>query len=756
MNRLDFDAINSTLDAETLVPQWLPDGKRVGREWVARNPTRHDSNPGSFSVNLVSGAWADFATNDRGGDLISLYAYLFTSRDNGRAARELAERYGVNADAQPRRVVKLQQPEIVMPVPATAGVPSFRHPRFGHPSHVWEYRDQQGRLLLYVCRFDPPDLRKQIVPRSWVREPDGSERWAWRGISGDAKRPLYGLDRLAENPDADVIVCEGEKSADAAQRIVGERAVAVAWLGGVETAGKLSLRALHGRRVILWPDADAHVFKDNHPRAGELLPPHEQPGNRAMLAIADALRGKATSVLMVRHEPGEHPDGWDLADAEAEGWDADRLFAHVAECAVEPAAAVGPPAGPDGARVAIPIGQPLASWAFPMVTDKGQPLNTHENLGWMLEQYGIVCRYNEMRHSVDIEIPGREYSADNRANCALAEIASLCALNRMPRESLVEYARVIADRNRHHPVLDWITSKPWDGRSRLPDLYATVSGPGDAWLRERLILRWLLSAVAALVADRFTAHGVLVFQGDQGLGKTSWVKSLAPVELGAVLDGATIDPDNKDTVLTAISHWLVELGELDATFRKADVERLKAFITRPVDKVRRPYDRVDSEFRRRTVFFASVNADRYLVDDTGNRRWWTVPVDRIDYQHGIDMQQLWAEVLELHRQGHQHWLTADELAALNESNREHEAVDPVEELIAQHFDWSASYTQRPMTATEVLVAIGFDRPTKLQANHCAQVLRKLTGKPPRKSGSRRVFDLPPKRGELPADDDIPF
>lgn len=68
-----------------LVARWLPDGRREGREWVARNPTRSDRRAGSFKVNLRTGAWADFASGDRGGDAISLAAYL-----HGLSQREAA------------------------------------------------------------------------------------------------------------------------------------------------------------------------------------------------------------------------------------------------------------------------------------------------------------------------------------------------------------------------------------------------------------------------------------------------------------------------------------------------------------------------------------------------------------------------------------------------------------------------------------------------------------------------------------------
>ena len=76
-------------NAEAVVSQWLPEGKRQGVEWVARNPKRDDRRPGSFKINLLTGAWADFATDVRGGDLISLAAYL-SALDQAEAARRVA------------------------------------------------------------------------------------------------------------------------------------------------------------------------------------------------------------------------------------------------------------------------------------------------------------------------------------------------------------------------------------------------------------------------------------------------------------------------------------------------------------------------------------------------------------------------------------------------------------------------------------------------------------------------------------------
>lgn len=97
--RLDFVYIASAAlaQARTLVPSWLPGGRLQGHEWVVINPTRGDRKPGSFSVNLTTGRWADFASGDRGGDLVALAAYLRGIRQ-GEAARELVHELGVNLE----------------------------------------------------------------------------------------------------------------------------------------------------------------------------------------------------------------------------------------------------------------------------------------------------------------------------------------------------------------------------------------------------------------------------------------------------------------------------------------------------------------------------------------------------------------------------------------------------------------------------------------------------------------------------------
>ncbi|AST86648.1 VapE domain-containing protein [Ralstonia pseudosolanacearum] len=383
----------------------------------------------------------------------------------------------------------------------------------------------------------------------------------------------------------------------------------------------------------------------------------------------------------------------------------------------------------DNTPAIVPLDAGVNPYGFPHLSDKGQPLNSRENLQYVLDSYGITTCYNEITKRSEVRIPGFVAAADTYDNSAMAEILSICARNRMPQSNVVNYLGTIAGRNPHNPVRDWIMSKPWDGVSRFAQLAATIE-PADGYpvaMRDALLRRWLISAVAAVFKPHgFEAHGALVFTGPQGAGKTRWFKRLAPADSKLVLAGAMLDPSNKDTILTAVGHWIVELGELDATFRKADIARLKSFITQSVDKVRKPYALTDSEFQRRTVFCASVNEGSYLVDDTGNRRWWTVAVERIDYQHSIDMQQVWAEVLTWFQSGEQWHLTDDENVRLNAINEGHEQRDAIADKIYAicGAPAAAQRGEALMLAGDVCVALGFnpDRKNKLAA---AAALRKL-------------------------------
>lgn len=398
--------------------------------------------------------------------------------------------------------------------------------------------------------------------------------------------------------------------------------------------------------------------------------------------------------------------------------------------------------------------QAAVDWNAPFLdTDnKGRALCTIENVLESLRRLRCVVRYDVISKEIQIVIPGEGFSIDNQANASLAWLTSALERFRVPTSKLGEYLTFIADKNPHNPVANWILSRPWDGTPRLQALMDTIRAEGEAdprvrQMKESLIRRWMISACAAAFRPTgVAAKGVLVLQGEQNLGKTSWFKALVPADLGVIADGLTLKPDDRDSVKQAVSYWMVELAELDATFRRADISALKAFLSRDRDVLRRAYARLESHYARRTVFFASVNPRQFLHDTTGNVRYWTICCEAIDFRHGLDMQQVWAEVYADHYQRGESWyLTTEEVEALGGKNSEHEVVDPIRERLQARYDWEAPEGMwRWLTATEIMLEIGFDRPTRADSTACGQYVAEMNGRRRRRSHGKNLLLVPPK------------
>lgn len=364
--------------------------------------------------------------------------------------------------------------------------------------------------------------------------------------------------------------------------------------------------------------------------------------------------------------------------------------------------------------------------------DKGKPLSTSDNLAEIARRIGCTIRYNVISKKVEMIMPDTAFSVDNHANACLSVLISWANRFGMPTGNTELFLTQIADQNPYNPVANWVTSRKWDGKSRTQAFFDTLTEveprllPDGRRLRDVLITRWMVSAIAAAFEPSgISSHGVLVLQGDQYLGKTKWMKDLAPKSLGVIKDGLTLNPSDKDSVLQCVSHWIIELGELDATFRKSDIASLKSFITSDRDILRRPYDRLPSEFARRTVFFASVNPRQFLHDSTGNRRFWVIECEHINHDHGLDMQQVWAEFYQMYLDGEMWFLTPEEMTALNGKNEEFMAATPALEMVDNAFEWGIQPNNRSvlMTATQIAQAAGIERPTKADVNDIAQHIR---------------------------------
>ncbi|MCX7825638.1 MAG: PriCT-2 domain-containing protein [Verrucomicrobiae bacterium] len=391
---------------------------------------------------------------------------------------------------------------------------------------------------------------------------------------------------------------------------------------------------------------------------------------------------------------------------------------------------------------------------LPDLSEDGRPKETEDNLRVLCANLGVTIRYNVIRKDDEILIPGAAWSIDNRRPASLTWLRGQCHKVDMPTRHINRFVTLLADRNPYNPVAEWITSKPWDGISRLPAFFDTVTENAEECTRqmkELLMRRWMVGAVAAAMSPNGTTmRGVLVFQGEQYTGKTRWIDALVPKHLELVKTGKSLLVHDKDSVKQILSCWIAELGELDATFKKSDIAALKAFITNDIDELRKPYAEAESQFPRRTVFAASVNSKQFLQDDTGNSRFWVLPITRINPDHGMDMQQVWAEVHALWQSGEKHWLEADEMRALNAHNETFTATDPIAEMVATHLDWEHfSLTDcQWMTVSDVLRWLGHTKPTRWEVTTAGKAIQQLNGGHTRKSNGKKLCAVPKKRVEL--------
>lgn len=372
---------------------------------------------------------------------------------------------------------------------------------------------------------------------------------------------------------------------------------------------------------------------------------------------------------------------------------------------------------------------------------KDRPLATIENLRELFNSRGIRCRYNVISKRILFDIPNESFSTENGDEVALALIYSYIKQEEMPVDGYKAYTLRIADENQYNPALAMIRSKPWDRVDRLHAFYDTITSP-ETEAKELLMRRWLITAVCMALHDGVDSAGCLVLQGATDLGKTWWVKKLVPEAMKKELirTDASVDPKDKDSVSQVISYWIVELGEIEATFNRADLQGIKTFITRDCDTMRRPYGEGDKRYPRRTALVASVDQTIYLRDTAGNRRFWTIPCTAINSYHTIDMQQVWAQVLWLVEHEGESWqLLPDEKEHVRRINEDHMQIEPIIEMIREKYDLNAAFGDWK-TATAIAAELGIKNITQRETRIINQFLQKVE-MPHRISHGNKEFRL---------------
>lgn len=295
-----------------------------------------------------------------------------------------------------------------------------------------------------------------------------------------------------------------------------------------------------------------------------------------------------------------------------------------------------------------------------------------------------------------------------------------------------------AARNIMNPVLDYLDGLEWDGEPRVSELFTRGFRCVENEYTGAVSTCFMVGAVARQREPGCKFDTMPVVRGDQGTGKSTGFKVLfSPAWFS---DAAIPKLTDKDAPMNLRGVWMHEFAEL-ASLRKADMDELKAFMSRSTDRYRPPYGRKPEIHPRRVVFGGSVNSGGYLSDPTGARRFWPlrqVPGERVDLDWiAANRDQLWAEADALHRAGESTVLPERLWAFAAEEQRAETTEDPwadeVRDLLADRsaepeaFEAGRGDYAREVIRGELAEPI-LDEPPEADRIHTKELLARLVGK----------------------------
>ena len=266
-----------------------------------------------------------------------------------------------------------------------------------------------------------------------------------------------------------------------------------------------------------------------------------------------------------------------------------------------------------------------------------------------------------------------------------AQLKSVIDIRYLPfssRNHDVAFTKVADDRH-FHPIRDYLDSLPeWDGVKRVEDIFIKYLKADDTEYVRTVTRKTFAAAVARIYSPGIKYDCVTVLDGGQGIGKSTIIKDLVTSEFYSETLSLT-DMEDKAGAEKLQGFWAVEIGEL-AGMKKADVEKVKAFLSVCDDKYRPSYGRVVESHPRQCIIIATVNGERgYLRDITGNRRFWIIKLHQKKQKQKWDFTpefraQFWAEAKEIWKSGEELFLR-DEM--LEEAEKIQQSAMEVDERV---------------------------------------------------------------------------
>jgi hypothetical protein len=316
-----------------------------------------------------------------------------------------------------------------------------------------------------------------------------------------------------------------------------------------------------------------------------------------------------------------------------------------------------------------------------------------------LSELGMTIRYNELLNIVEFENIPQEYrdvhDVQNvmpiRLQYGFREYAKI---KNVSKQQVIDLIVLEGDENSYNPVKEYLQETEWDGVDRFPEIFSILGVQGK--FEQSLIRKWFYQTAALpfnTLENSIQPEGVLIFQGDEGIGKTRFFMLMCPFPLWFQSLDKELTTKNKDILIQMLSAWIGEIGEIDRTF-KANRSDVKNFMTLTKDSIRKPYAREPVTRARSTSFCGTTNKAEFLNDDTGFRRWWVIPIrQKIDMGEFIrpdNLQQFWAQCYAAYCENPQCFrLTYEEQQELEGRNKEVMETQPAEDELRLRMDFDA-------------------------------------------------------------------
>lgn len=705
MNNEVIKQINQHL-FETL-PTWLPNAVKSSQGYQACNPIRGDKDPSSMTIYLNGRAY-DFAAS-KSYDCINLWAAQ-NGMDNKEAIKFHAEKLGIDkqetfaSSKKPRFHLlekKLNSTQFEKP-PKPYPSDAFTHYKYGSPTCVYTYYDSMGELIGYTCRFEMENNSKVVLPFTWSdvagKNADGSLRkgklsWHWNA-NGWKLWPIYGAEKLNLNPHATVLICEGEKTADAAQKLLPD-CVVISWAGGVNKASKVDWKILKSRSIIIWPDADLKTNKIT----GEVLSKHEQPGMKAAIEIAKLLRSEKPKIVL---PPAGVEDGWDLADALEEGWTGAKVFEYINRSSFTEEELLEQL---EVKKVSSPQTQKIKN-----AQNNSLIVITHQenfrgeikaaiNVPLTIENYiqeFIVEKFAEQNEFVVFNQElSNEQKDEQRRKAIIAKRSYQIKTKRSlltqiwcdcdniikksaTKEAIENHFENILEKKREQALLSLQDKVCWDGTSFEHALRITTIWFSHALISEkeeftehhiniyesqaRALLHFIWQVKRKLFGLQPEMHMAPIFLGEQGNGKSEFIRNISrifAVPFGNFVRDAYVDEIGEEKSEAILASALINILDEMAGASKAEFNKVKNFITRYKVNPREFHSqRTMGEIINLSTFIGAANAhnlSEILHDESGNRRFFPIKVHGFVNKkfnfHGMDHTMIIEKFPWIQKQG---------------------------------------------------------------------------------------------------------